>query len=299
MTTFLTVCRVMNYTKAAEELHITQPAVSQHIHFLETHYGVKLFRYEGKSLRLTEAGRMLRNAATTIRHDEMLLAEQMKTSARMRFSFGATRTIGDYVLPEKLARYVLKNPDADVRMLVDKTETLLQKINAGELDCALIEGYFQKAEFESSVYSRERCIAVCGGEQPAGRQPAGLADLFRERLILREPGSGTREVLERHLKERNCSVLDFAQVIEIGSIKAIKSLAAAGCGITFLYEASVQKELASGTLREIPLADFEVYNYFNWVWRKNSLFGDRVLRIAGEILGERDPAGSGTEPDAF
>jgi len=284
METFLTVCELLNYTRAAEALHITQPAVSQHIRCLEEYYGVKLFRYEGKRLRLTEAGALLRNAATTMKHDEIILRELLASGDRPRFAFGATLTIGDFVLPPKLARYLIDNPEADVRMLVGNTETLLRKIDAGELDFAVIEGYFRKTEYDYQVYSQERYIAVCGSAFTFRQTPRTVSDLFGEHIILRERGSGTREILERYMEERNCSVLDFRQITEIGSMSAIKSLVAAGCGISFLYEAAVRSELADGTLRRIPLTDFKIHNNFTLVWRKNSIFDDRYLRIFDELL---------------
>lgn len=284
METFLTVCRLLNYTKAAEALHITQPAVSQHIRFLEGYYGVKLFCYEGKKLSLTKAGVLLRNAATTMKHDELILREHLKTGERLEFVFGATLTIGDFVLPEKLARYLEKKPEAKIRMLVDNTETLLTKINTGELDFAVIEGYFHKAEFDYKVYSRELYVAVCSAFSPFTRAPRTVSDLFSQRIILREPGSGTREIFERYLEGRNYSVHDFRRSMEVGSISAIKSLVAAGCGITFLYEAAARRELEDGTLRRIPLTDFQVYNNFTLVWRKNSIFDERYLKIFEEFL---------------
>jgi len=285
MDTFLTVCGFLNYTKAAEALHITQPAVSQHIHYLEEHYGAKLFCYEGKKLRLTKEGALLCNAATTMKHDEIILHELMARGERLRFVFGATLTIGDFVLPAKLARYLKNNPEAEVRMLVDNTETLLKKIDTGELDFAVIEGYFHKTEYDYKVYSREHYIAVCGNSFVFRRVPETVSDLFGEHIILRERGSGTREILERHMEERNCSVRDFRHITEIGSISAIKSLVAAGCGITFLYEAAAQGELERGTLRRIPLSDFKIHSNFTLVWRKNSIFDDRYLHIFDEFLG--------------
>ena len=284
METFLTVCRCMNYTRASELLHITQPAVSQHIRILEEHYQSKFFRYEGKKLCLTEAGMLLRNAATTMNHDELLLSEQLKTGERLKFVFGATLTIGDFVLPEKLAHYLKKQRAAEVRMLVDNTETLLKKINSGELDFAVVEGYFHKAEYDYKIYSPQCYIAVCGKSYVFKQSPLRMSDLFDECIILREKGSGTREILERHLEENNCSVLDFQKIIEIGSINAIKTLVAEGCGITFLYEAAVKQELESGILRQIPLKDFDVYNNFTMVWRKLSIFNDRYLKIFDEFL---------------
>ena len=274
----------MNFTRASEALHITQPAVSQHIRILEEHYESKLFRYEGKKLCLTEAGFLLRNAATTMRHDELLLSEQLKTDGSLHFVFGATLTIGDFILPEKLSHYLKREQKAEVRMLVDNTETLLNKINTGELDFAVIEGYFHKAEYAYKIYSRQSYIAVCSGSYPLPREPLAVSDLFGECIILREQGSGTREILERHLEENNYSVQDFKKTIEIGSINAIKTLVVAGCGLTFLYKAAVGQELENGTLRQIPLSDFDVYNNFTMVWRKHSIFDDRYLRIFDEFL---------------
>lgn len=284
MDTFIKVCELMNFTTAAKALHITQPAVSQHIHFLEEHYRVRLFHYEGKKLRLTEAGILLRDAATTMKHDEIILSEQLMSGDRVKLVFGATLTIGDFVLPEKLAHYLAKEEQAEVRMLVDNTETLLQKINSGDLDFAVIEGYFHKAEYEYKIYSRQPYIAVCGGNFEFSQPPRTVGDLFDERVILREPGSGTREIFERYLEERNCSIGDFRHIIEIGSISAIKHLVSSGCGITFLYEAAVKRELESGALRQIPLADFNVYNNFTMVWRKNSIFDGRYIKIFDDFL---------------
>ncbi|MEA4932525.1 MAG: LysR family transcriptional regulator [Lawsonibacter sp.] len=284
METFLTVCRLMNFTNAAKELNITQPAVSQHIRFIEEHYHVKLFYYEGKKLHLTQAGALLQSASTTMRHDDIILMEQMKTDRGIKLSFGATLTIGDFVLPKKLAVFLEREPDAKIRMLVDNTEALLKKINAGELDFAVIEGYFRKSEYEYKVWSRQHYIAVCGGSYTMQNPVKSLNDLFGERIILREQGSGTREIFERYMAEQNYSVLDFKSRMEIGSISAIKSLVSAGCGITFLYEAAVKPELESGALRRIPLTNFEIYNDFTMVWRKDSIFNDRYLRLFDGLL---------------
>lgn len=292
METFLTVCRLMNYTNAAKELNITQPAVSQHIRFIEEHYQVKLFYYAGKKLRLTRAGVLLQRACTTMRHDDMILMEQMKTDREVKLSFGATLTIGDFVLPEKLAEFLELEPDAKIRMLVDNTQELLKKINTGELDFAVIEGYFRKSEYEYKVWSRQHYIAVCGGSYAMQDSVKLLSDLFGERIILREQGSGTREIIERYLAERNYSVRDFKSGMEIGSISAIKLLVSAGCGITFLYEAAVKPELESGALRQIPLADFKVYNDFTMVWRKGSIFNDRYLRLFDGLLGGEQAGGA-------
>ena len=139
METFLTVCQFMNFTRASEKLNITQPAVSQHIHFLEKHYHTKLFRYEGKRLRLTGAGEILRNASLTMMHDELSMqSEMMKTEEKDEIRFGATRTVGDVLMGKILAKYVRRYPDAHIQMIVENTQGLLRCLDEGTIDFALV-----------------------------------------------------------------------------------------------------------------------------------------------------------------
>ena len=286
--TFLAVCQTMNFTKAAEALHISQPAVSQHIHWLEETYGVALFHYEGRKLRLTSAGTRLFHAANSIKNDSTALREQMRSGERERFIFGATQTIGNFVLPGRINAYLLRHPQAEIRMIVDNTESLLRSLDAGELDFAIIEGYFRKNLYAYVPYSEERFICVCGANSPLTPEPHTLSALFLERLILREPGSGTREILERYLMERNCTIVDFDRLLEIGSIGAIKTLVRENLGITFLYEAAVREEIVSGSLREVALSDLKMEHPFTAVWRKNSIFDADYRRRIAALLRTED-----------
>ena len=123
--TFLAVCQTENFTRAAQLLHITQPAVSQHIHALEEQYGAKLFRYEGKQLFLTPAGRLLQQTAATMRHDARHLEEEIRQlSARREIHFGATLTIGEYLMPGVLCRLLEREPDLQLRMTAANTAEL-------------------------------------------------------------------------------------------------------------------------------------------------------------------------------
>ena len=144
--TFLAVCRHMNFTRAAEELHITQPGVSRHIHQLEEAYGVRLFAYEGKKAVLTEAGRLLLEAAQTVKHDDAFLREQLARlgDGHRRLRFGATLTVGAYVMPAAVGAYLRRHPDARVQMEVANTRELLGRLDAGKLDFAVVEGFFDK-----------------------------------------------------------------------------------------------------------------------------------------------------------
>lgn len=284
METFLTVCQCMNFTRASEKLNITQPAVSQHIHFLEKHYNTKLFRYEGKKLKLTGAGEILRNASLTMMHDEISMQNQMqKTDEEEEIHFGATRTVGDVLMGRILERYLRRYPDAKICMIVDNTQELLRKLDEGTIDFALVEGFFQKNEYDHQKYSDENYIAVCAPDYTFNSDKittdVSVENLFHERLLVREEGSGTREVLERCLDAQNFSIHDFDKVMEVGSLQTIRELTKAGCGITFLYETAVQDELKEGTLKRIPLKSFEISHEFNFIWRRGSIYADRYMEI--------------------
>lgn len=278
----------MNFTRASEKLNITQPAVSQHIRFLEKHYNTKLFRYEGKKLQLTGAGEILRNASLTMKHDELSIQDEMlKAEDEKELRFGATRTVGDALMGNILERYLRKYPEARIHMEVDNTRELLMRLDEGEIDFALVEGFFKKSEYESQVYSVENYIAVCSPDHQFQKEPVSVEDLFQERLLLREQGSGTREVLERYLSAKNLSLADFRKVMEAGSLQTIKELTKASCGITFLYEVAVRRELADGVLKRIPLEDFHISHEFAFIWRRGSIYADRYR----ELFRRFSPAG--------
>lgn len=286
--TFLTVCRLMNFTRAAEELNMTQPAVSHHIHYLEARYGVKLFEYQGKRISLTEPGKALLSAATSMKHDELHLKKVMEQAAGggRRLVFGATMTIGEYVMPDALKRLMDAQPETSVKMVVADTLELLEKLDAGEIEFALVEGFFQKKEYDSLVYGKGDFALVASPDYKFSKQVSVIEDLMGERLFIREEGSGTRYVFERYLEGKNMRTADFSNLMEISNIGAIKSLAADGKGITFLYEAAVRRELEEKTLVKINLEDFKLSHDFTFIWRKGSIYPEYYRKMFGLLRGD-------------
>lgn len=282
--TFLEVCRHMNFTKAAEALHITQPAVSQHIRFIEEYYQTRLFTFQGKRPVLTEAGEYLLHAFTTLSHDQVYLKEQVLSMQKKKpaLIFGATLTIGEYVMPKYLIEYQTRHPDTALTMITANTHELLDRISEGEIDFAIVEGYFDKTQYDYLTFSLEPYIAVAGHPLPGGRRPRTVSDLFGQKLLIREAGSGTREILEKHLAARNLSIQNFASVSEIGNIPALKALVSAGLGITFLYRSAVEEELCAKTLFEITPEDFSVTHDFTLIWQKGSVFASRYRTLFEE-----------------
>lgn len=152
-----------------------------------------------------------------------------------------------------------RNPRVDVHMLVENTQILLRMINDGELDFAVVEGYFLQERVRlPHLVPGALCLRVRGGPPLAQAAPRPLSALFGENLILRNQGSGSRDVLERVLEERNHHVGDFRHIVEISDLFVIKELVKADCGITFLYRKAVEKELAEGSLCQVALTDFQI-----------------------------------------
>ncbi len=279
--TFLAVCKYMNFTKAAYELSITQPAVSQHIRYLEKEYQVKLFHQNGKKISLTIYGQALKSAVITMKLNDLHLRNHLKflNTGQEKIVIGATRTAGEFVLPKDLALFIQAYPNTSISVIVANTKELLQKLDEGEVDCAIVEGEFSQKEYDSLLYSQESFIPISQKDYPFKQSPKDISDLLSERLILRESGSGTREILERYLANNNLKVHNFQHVTEISNVHAIKTLISEGAGITFLYEVAVKEELEQGKLQKLELNDFQVTHNISYIWRRNSILEDKYREL--------------------
>ena len=286
MQTFLTVCETMNYTRASEILHITQPAVSQHIHFLEEEYACRLFSYTGRKLCLTTEGKMLQHMAIVVQNDDALLKKQLaeKKITEIPIHFGVTMTIGEYVIAKPLSRFLRRYPNADVHMMIGNTEKLIAGLKSGELHFALMEGYFDKKDFDSLTYATVPFIPVCSVKHFFAQKPRMLKDLTNERLLLREPGSGTRDVLEKQLAVMGMEVENFASIVEIGGMHAILQMLEEDAGISFLYKAAAEALIQKGILQEISLQDFEVKHDFAFIWEKGSSYKEMYEKVFFELM---------------
>lgn len=283
--TFLDVCDTLSYTRTAQRLNITQPAVSQHISHLEAVYGTKLFSYSNRRLSLTEAGEVLRDALTVMAHDERLVKERIAalSGKRRTIGFGATMTAGEYVIARPLARFLQQRPDLQVKVVASGTDDLLALLHEGVLDCALVEGFFDKGYYDWEVYCIEQLVAVCAPGCRLAEEPQRLEGLLGEHLIVREPGSGTRAVLEHALAARNLSLDGFARTTEVTSISIIKALVESGYGIAFLYESAVRAECAAGTLRAIELDGPAIEHDMTFIWLRGSLFEREFRGLVHEL----------------
>lgn len=282
--TFLAVCKAMNYTKAARRLHITQPAVSQHIHHLEHYYGCPLFSMQGKKLEITPAGLLLLEAAKTQVNDEKQLLERMHQPHRIPLSIGATLSATEGLLSQSFAYFLKKHANQKITMRTANTETLLTWMDEGEIDVAFVEGYFSKEIYDYIPYCEEDFIAVCSPDYPAWETFRRVEDLYCQPLLIREQGSGSRAILERYLESRNAGTSDFNHTIEIGSIHLIKEMCKQQIGITFIYEHVVKEELTQKKLVKLNIKDMPLQHDITYLWRKHSNYSETYRTLLDDFI---------------
>lgn len=285
--TFLKVCETMNYTEAARILHITQPAVSQHIRFLEKEYDTILFAYHNKQLYLTPAGEILRKRLMTMKNDQLAIRNEIKNDIEKResLSIGVTMTIGEYAIVDKIADFLIRHPEMNLHIHYGNTMQLLELLDNGVINLALVEGNYPKEKYGHKNYSLEDYVAVCASDHvfETGK-PDTLSNLVKERLLVREPGSGTRNILEELLLARGMDIKDFKRYIEVENMHTIIGLLKRDCGISFMYKIAVADELKAGTLKEIQLTDFKMQHDFDFIWEKGSIYTGKYLEICDELL---------------
>ena len=260
--TFLQLCHLMNYRMTAEALNMTQPAVTQHIHYLEREYGCKLFTYENRILKKTRAGVMLEKHALSMLHNENAFLSALQAPAPLRLAVGATKTIGDYTL-EPMVLELLGREDIELKLIIDNTENLLNKLNTLELDLLLIEGFMDKDSYHHVLIKQEELVGICAPEHPFAGQVVPLEELMKEHLILREEGSGTRAVFEQFLTNHNHTVGGFRKCSQISSFKLIEAAVACGRGVSFVYE-SIPKN--NSRLSVFRVQGGPIFHEFNYVY---------------------------------
>jgi DNA-binding transcriptional LysR family regulator len=283
--TFLSVCETLNYTKTAEFLHITQPAVSQHIRFLEALYGTKLLTYRNRKLRLTDQGLMLRDASRALRSDDDALRRKMAAShqCRERLLLGLTMTVGECMAARSVARFLESHDELQVSIHVADTSMLLHDLDQGTIDCAIIEGFCDKTRYGYRTVSSEPFIGVCAPGNAESKNPKRFDELLARHLITREQGSGTRAVLEHALADQNLQVRDFARITETNSIALIKGLVEETDGIAFLYQSAIEADVLDHRLERIFLTCDPLVHDITGVWRKGSCFAEYYRDVVSEI----------------
>ena len=299
---FHAVAKHLSFTKAAEALFMTQPAVTFQIRQLEEHFSARLFERGHGQISLTDAGRVV------FEYAERILGLSAEMDARLRdmtgqmsgpLLIGASMTIAEYLLPSVLGEFNARFPEVLPRLLVANSETVQNQVAEHSLDLGFIESDSLLPSLVTEVVCEDELLVVCA----PSHQLASLASVPPELLaqhafVCREPGSGTREVSDRHLQRLGIAPESLQPVMELGSPEALKGVVATGRGFAIMSRATVIKETRLGLLRGIPLAPRLIRN-LSLVYSKQKFYSKLVgnfVAFAKERLGaaqltERLPGG--------
>jgi DNA-binding transcriptional LysR family regulator len=284
LSVFRAVAEHLSFTKAARMLHLSQPAVTQHIKLLEEEVGQPLFHRSPQGIALTAAAALLlQHARQVARLDEEVLQRirGRKGIISGHLHLGATSTIGQYLLPEWLVQSRRTWPQLQLKVKDGNTEEIVEAALDRKLDLGLIEGRCQRVGLQTECFLDDEIICVASARHPAARgRPLSLAALKEQTWIFREKGSGTRDVVQVALKRHGLDLRRLKIDLELSSSEAIKAVVASGYGLTFLSRFVVGRELAQGTLRPVPIRGLSIARQLHFIYPR----GPRPLGAAGAFL---------------
>ncbi len=248
MRVFAAVARNLSFTRAAQELHLTQPAVSQQVSLLEEEVGMPLFEQIGRKIRLAPAGLELLRYATQVTE---LLREAGETLAAMRglkrgeLKLGAVST-AKYFAPTLLSAFTPAYPEVTIKFTVANREEIVRLLGANELDLVIMGRPPRELDTTAEPFARHPLVIIASLDHPlARRRGISLKSLARESFIIREQGSGTRASMEHVFRERG---VGFRASMEVSSNETIKQAVMAGMGLSFISSHTIGLEVETGRL---------------------------------------------------
>ncbi len=286
LATFSAVVKHGSMTRAAHEMHLSQPAVSQRLRALEETYGMPLLKRTNRGVELTKAGEILNRYAQRLLSLDRSLQEEMnalRAAEPRQITVGATSAIGGYALPCTVYLFQQKHPSARIQLVIGKRQEVLQKLEDGLLDLALVEGLGEEhltGDWQTVVVSEEELVLIGPVEGPLAERTAySLDDLIKVPLIVREPGAGSRLVLEETWKALGRKWSELNVAMELTSTDAIKTSVASGHGVSLVSKWCVRVDARIGSLRMIPLEGVSFTSRWTLVYPKHGMRGamDRAL----------------------
>lgn len=286
---FVAAARARNFTRAAEQLDLTQPTVSQQIQALERDLGVQLFERLGRGIELTAAGRALLEPAEQMLALERLAEHAVRAAAGIHertLLLGVGNTLATYVLPDLLQRFGWEHPEFEVQIVIGNTEQLIAQVLAGESELALVGSPIEHPQLRVVPFLTTELVVIVAPDDPwAQRESLPIEELGRRRLLLREPGSAlqaaTMALLERaHIVPRRPIIL--------GNLEAIKRSVEVGLGVAVVPAMVVRREIMAGRLAQVRLehaAVSRVYNVIAHRDRHNTRAARSFLELLQKPLG--------------
>jgi DNA-binding transcriptional LysR family regulator len=272
---FYTVAERGSFSAAAQTLHMTQPAITMQVQALEERFGTKLLNRTTKKLELTEAGHRLlpqaRKAVDLMRDTDVLMVKFIE-DLKGRLQFAASLTIGEYVLPRLLGSFLRRFPEVSVDMKIMNTTEIIDAVAHQGLDFGIIEAPCDVPGFDVEPVMNDELMLVTPTDHPfAKRDEVTLEEVIREPMVLREKGSGTRQIMEEELQRHGVKEDQMRIVSEFGGTGAVKSAVEAGLGLSIISVWTIKHEVALGLLKPVKITGVSFRRQFYAVRLLSSL----------------------------
>jgi DNA-binding transcriptional LysR family regulator len=260
---FLDVAETLSFSETARHLHFSQPAVSHDIKALEQDLGVELFERSGAGVQLTEAGRLLIPWARKLLRDSITLQDMMASlqeSVVGDVRIACSTTTGKYILPLLAARFHQRHPGVKVTILVCTSGDVLPRLQSGEANLGVMSREAGGEELERQEFFTDHIIFIVPAGHPwAMRQSIEATQLIESPFIIREPSSGTRQVMLTELGQYDIKLSDLDVFLEVGNAEAIVETVAAGFGVSFVSRLAAAYALERGVIVQVPVAGMNLW----------------------------------------
>lgn len=268
---FYTVANRLSFTKAANELNISQPAVTKHIKEIENQLNTKLFDRKGTTIQLTESGRILFIYAEKSRQlyrDLEFAIAQLNKQEKGKLKIGASTTIAQYILPEILAKFKSYYKDINIELVTHNSEDIATLLKSGKIDLGIVEGESKSSYFDYQKFKKDEIILVCKADHPLVNKNFKTKDLYDVDLIVREQGSGTQEFIQNQLKKSGVDFQKLKIIMQLGSSESIKNYLLHSEAMAFLSISTILPELKNNQLNVIDIKNFSIERDFNFITLK-------------------------------
>ncbi len=278
---FCTVAETKSFSKASEIIHLTQPAVSLQIQALEELYETKLFDRSSNAVTLTPAGEVLYKYA---KHILGLYASAEKEIGELTglvkgsISIGASTTIGNYLLPKVISDFRKSRSKIKIHVQVGNTKRVVELLNSGNIDIGLVEGEVSRQKITTKkLIDDELCLVLPPQHPLSKRKDVSIFDITNEPFIIREEGSGTRQIIEKYLSKHGITTQNMKITLILGSTESIKHAVENGMGLAIISRWAALKEAKFGTLKLLSFREEKLMREFTLITHKNE-----VLSYAAE-----------------
>jgi len=272
---FMEVAANLSFSKAAQVLFVTQPAISKHVKALEDQYKVPLFERKGNSILLTEAGKKLNEylqqaneIERKIEYDLSILSNMSQAAGHLRL--GASTTIALYILPPILSGFQREYANVHVQLVNRNSEYILNALLNHEVDIGIIEVDNKLTNVSYKPFMSDEVIPVCSAKSPLAGKPLTLKQLLKTPVALRERGSGTLNALLKALTDHHIKPADLNVKIRLGGTEALKNFLLADQCLGFMPRPSITRQLSEGDLVEVPIEGLRITRDFYFIRRKGT-----------------------------